>query len=83
VVTYELRHSTASLLLDIGATVEQVADLLGDLPQTVHRHYRHRLQASVSVASERMGALLAEPSKGRAGRRRQPVRQIGGQTGTA
>jgi integrase len=47
VLTYELRHSAASILIDAGATVEEVSDLLGNLPQTVHRHYRHRTQGSV------------------------------------
>jgi integrase len=81
VLTYELRHSTASLLLENGATVEQVADLLGNLPMTVHRHYRHRLRPTVSIASEQMGSLLAEPGRGRRGTPRKAPPQNGGQLG--
>lgn len=41
---YLLRHSAVSLLLDAGAGIEEVADLLGDEPTTLHRHYRHRVR---------------------------------------
>ncbi len=41
---YLLRHSAVSLLIDAGAGIEQVADLLGDDPTTLHRHYRHRVR---------------------------------------
>ncbi len=35
--TYELRHTTASLLIDAGESVEHVADLLGDNPGAAPR----------------------------------------------
>lgn len=59
VVPYLLRHSAVSLLLDAGAPIEEVADLLGDDPQTLYRHYRHRVRPVVTVAAERMEAALA------------------------
>lgn len=56
---YLLRHTVVSLLLDNGATIEEVADLLGDDPQTLYRHYRHRVRPVVDVAARRMHAVLA------------------------
>jgi integrase len=43
-----LRHSAVSLLLDAGAPIEEVADLLGDDPETLYRHYPHRHRPGVS-----------------------------------
>ena len=60
VVPYLLRHSAVSLLLDAGAPIEEVADLLGDNPQTVYRHYRHRVRPVVTKAAERMERLLGD-----------------------
>jgi len=56
--TYELRHTTASLLIDAGESVEQVADLLGDNPQTLYRHYRHRVRPVVEAAARPMEAMF-------------------------
>lgn len=56
---YLMRHTAASLLIDAGATVEEVADLLGDDPATLHRHYRHRVRPVVTVAAERMDVILS------------------------
>lgn len=61
VVPYLVRHSAASLLLDAGASIEDAADLLGDDPQTLYRHYRHRVRP-VAEAGLRMQALLASES---------------------
>jgi integrase len=58
VVPYQLRHTAASLLLDNGATIEEVADVLGDNPTTVYRHYRHRLRASAAAAVAPMERLF-------------------------
>lgn len=58
VVPYLLRHSAVSLLIDAGAPIEEVADLLGDDPQTIYRHYRHRVRPVVTAAAERMERLL-------------------------
>ncbi|MGH9127283.1 MAG: tyrosine-type recombinase/integrase [Acidimicrobiales bacterium] len=55
---YLMRHSVASLLLDSGASIEDVADLLGDDPQTLYRHYRHRVRPVADAAAERMQRLL-------------------------
>jgi len=57
---YLMRHTTVSLLLDGGASIEEVADLLGDDPQTLYRHYRHRVRPVVNVAAERMLRLTGE-----------------------
>jgi integrase len=53
---YLLRHTTVSLLLDDGATIEEVADLLGDDPRTLYRYYRHKVRpvADVGLRMERV-----------------------------
>jgi len=58
VVPYQLRHTAASLLLDSGATIEEVADVLGDNPTTVYRHYRHRMRESAQAAAAPMESLF-------------------------
>jgi len=55
---YLMRHTAASLLVDNGATIEEVADLLGDHPETLHRHYRHRVRPVADAAAERMEQLF-------------------------
>ncbi|MDA8046849.1 MAG: hypothetical protein M0Z30_16675 [Actinomycetota bacterium] len=45
-----------SLLIDAGAPIEEVADLLGYDPQTIYR--RHRGRPVVTTAAERMERLL-------------------------
>lgn len=50
--SYTARHSAASLRLDAGQPLDQVADLLGDDPRTVLLHYRHRVRPVVAVAAE-------------------------------
>ncbi len=55
---YLMRHTAVSLLLDEGASIEEVADLLGDHPETLHRHYRHRVRPVADAAVERMERLL-------------------------
>ena len=47
---YALRHTAASLLVDGGAGLEQVADLLGDDPRTLLRHYRHQVRPVAAAA---------------------------------
>ena len=55
---YVLRHSGASLMLDSrSASLEEVADVLGDNPATLLRHYRHRVRP-VAEATKRMQAVL-------------------------
>lgn len=60
---YLLRHTAVSLLVDAGKSIEQVADMLGDDPRTLYRHYRHRVRP-VADASLAMEAILAERSFG-------------------
>jgi hypothetical protein len=43
--TYLARHAAVSLTIDPGATIEEAADVLGDDPRTLYRHYRHRVRA--------------------------------------
>lgn len=54
---YLLRHTAVSLLIDAGVSVEEVADLLGDDPRTLYRHYRHRVRP-VADASLTMDKVL-------------------------
>jgi len=56
---YVLRHTAVSLLVDAGKSIEQVADMLGDDPKTLYRHYRHRVRP-VADASLAMQAILAD-----------------------
>ena len=68
-----------SLLLDAGAPIEEVADLLGDDPQTLYRHYRHRVRPVVTVAADRMEAALAgkrAPNPSRTDRARRPISKL-------
>jgi integrase len=53
---YLLRHTTVSLLIDAGLGIEEVADLLGDDPRTLYRHYRHRVRpvAEAGLAMDRV-----------------------------
>jgi integrase len=55
---YLLRHTAVSLLIDAGAGIEEVADLLGDDPRTLYRHYRHKVRP-VAEAATRMQAVLS------------------------
>jgi len=47
---YTARHTAASLFIDAGASLDQVADLLGDDLRTVVLHYRHRVRPVVELA---------------------------------
>jgi integrase len=60
VVPYSLRHTAASLLIDQGVGIEVVADLLGDDPRTLYRHYRHRVRPVVEAAAGPMQSLLGD-----------------------
>ncbi|HET9060692.1 MAG TPA: tyrosine-type recombinase/integrase [Acidimicrobiales bacterium] len=57
---YLMRHTAASLLVDGGESVEAVADLFGDNPETVLRHYRHQVRDVATAAASRMTAILGE-----------------------
>jgi site-specific recombinase XerD len=59
-VPYSLRHTAASLLIDQGVGIEVVADLLGDDPRTLYRHYRHRVRPVVEAAAGPMQTLLGD-----------------------
>lgn len=59
VLPNELRHSAASLLVDAGVPVEQVADLLGHEDFTMlATTYRHRLRPAVDAAVATMDKLF-------------------------
>lgn len=49
-VPYLLRHTAASLMIDRGAGIEQVADVLGDDPRTLLLAYRHRVRPVADAA---------------------------------
>jgi integrase len=55
---YLLRHTAVSLLIDAGAGIEEVADLPGDDPRTLYRHYRHKVRP-IAEAATRMQDVLA------------------------
>jgi integrase len=55
---YLLRHAAASLLIDAGKSVEEVADLFGDNPRTLYRHYRHRVRPVADAAAGPMEQLF-------------------------
>ncbi len=59
---YLLRHTAVSLLVDAGAGIEEVADLLGDDPRTLYRHYRHKGRP-VAEAAIRMQDVLAPTAR--------------------
>jgi hypothetical protein len=42
VFPYPIRPNTFSHLIDNGATIEEVADLGGDRPETICQHFRHQ-----------------------------------------
>lgn len=42
-VPYAARHSLGSHLLESGATIPQVAEVLGNNPETTARHYAHAI----------------------------------------
>jgi hypothetical protein len=52
-----MRHTAVSHLLDGGASIEEIADLTGDDPVTLYRHYRHRVRPIASIAARLDGAL--------------------------
>ena len=54
---YLLRHTSVSLILDAGASIDEAADLLGDDPRTLYAHYRHKVRP-VADAALRMEAVL-------------------------
>jgi len=58
VVPYQGRHTAATLLLDAGLSIEEAADVLGDLPETVYRHYRHRVRPTIDAAVGPMQQLF-------------------------
>lgn len=60
---YLPRHSAVSLLLDNGASIEEVADRLGDDPRTLYRHYRHKVRP-IAEAATRMEAVLSGTAAG-------------------
>lgn len=57
VFPYLMRHTAVSHLLDGGASIEEIADLTGDDPVTLYRHYRHRIRPVASVAVRLQGPL--------------------------
>ena len=52
-----MRHTAVSHLFDGGASIEEIADLTGDDPVTLYRHYRHRVRPIASIAARLDGPL--------------------------
>jgi len=59
-VPYSMRHGVVSLLLDRGETIDKVADLTGDSPVTLYRHYRHRIQKVATAATVMAATVMAQ-----------------------
>jgi integrase len=59
-IPYLLRHTGVSLLIDNGASIEEVADLTGDDPRTLYRYYRHKTRPVADAAADRMDGLLGQ-----------------------
>lgn len=57
---YLMRHTVVSQLLDDGATIDEIADLTGDDPATLYKHYRHKVRPVATVAAERWAGLHGE-----------------------
>lgn len=57
VFPYLMRQTVVGHLLDGGASIEEIADLTGDDPVTLYRHYRHRVGPVASVAARLEGPL--------------------------
>jgi integrase len=56
----ELRHTAASMMLDAGMTLEQVASVLGHKStRMLERHYRHNLRPRVDVHVAAMTTVFA------------------------
>jgi hypothetical protein len=53
-----MRHTVVSPLLDGEASIDEVADLTGDDPVTLYRHYRHKVRAVATVAADRMPGII-------------------------
>lgn len=63
-IPYMLRHTAASLLIDQGVSIEAVADLLGDDPRTLYRHYRHRVRRVVDATAPMEALFGADATVG-------------------
>ena len=48
---HRFRHTLAMELLSTGGQIEQVADMLGDSPQTIRKHYKHWMPEYQEAAS--------------------------------
>lgn len=56
---YDLRHTATSLLSASGVAPELLADLLGHRDtRMVHKHYRHPVSPTVTVAADHLEAAL-------------------------
>jgi hypothetical protein len=55
-IRYLLRHTGIALLIDNGASIEEVADLTCDHPHTLYCRYRHKTRPVANVAAERSRA---------------------------
>jgi integrase len=68
--SHRFRHTLAMELLAKGASIEQVADILGDSPATVRKHYKHWMPEYQRATAE----LLDRVHRGRNARGRKSTR---------
>lgn len=55
--SHRFRHTLAGELLTHGATIEQIADVLGDSPATIRKHYKHLMPEYQAGVSELLGRV--------------------------
>jgi site-specific recombinase XerD len=62
--THRFRHTLASELLAAGATIDDVADILGDAPATIRKHYAHMIPARQERFAELLDRVHGRKTKG-------------------
>jgi integrase/recombinase XerC len=60
--SHRYRHTLATELLTTGATIEDVALILGDKPETIRKHYAHYTEAYEGRAAELLSRVHGENS---------------------
>jgi len=64
---YEIRHGAASLLVAMGVSIEEVADLFGHKDATTLMSvYRHNMASAVDAGSTAIASVPANPAQSHA-----------------
>lgn len=58
---HQFRHTMARRLLETGASIEDVADILGNSPEIVRQHYAPWVKSRQDALDERLKMLWAKP----------------------